>query len=543
MSTENEGNVKTITLAELGVNIPDTAAQKNEAAAPEATSGVITPNAVGGVGDGEKVDIGEIAAFAPRAEPGKVFEENSLKLIDENIERVKKDLQENVIGPMKDNMIAAKLEAEANETSESDKISVAPRQEHIQSAESKIMEAQDLSVLEDMSRFSIDDEDLKDLLDEEDDADLEKQAKEDEEEEKKKEKEDAEEHERQKQIYKEYQSQIKSTVKVVSNAIDLKEFRISTKPVSITKALGAATKQINTAQWALPNSKRLVTFSELSGEEITNLNPENFKNRMHAFRTAYSIMFNHLVDPNKPKNMDVWLKTICGFDINHLYFALYRATFMHNNHLTYNCPICANLELKTSDIDDMVRYPNEKVKAEFQHLLATGEDTTPSALEPKLVQVSENYVFAMRAPHVYGIIFETSALNEEFTTKYADILSVLSYIECVYLIDTQTKNLIPIDTKPDPDNVTKTVKNKVVAYYNIIKQLTSDQYGLIGSEVNEINQLLKNDIIYQIPETDCTGTTKANVKCTHHFEPEAMLPLDLLFLRHQLVAIGNSSIE
>jgi hypothetical protein len=539
MSTENEGNVKTITLAELGVNIPDSKSQKNEGA----TNGVITPNAVGGVGDGENVNIGEIAAFAPRVEPGKVFEENALKLIDENIERVKKDLQENVIGPMKDNMVAARLEAEANETSEPDKISIDSTRQTVQSAESKIMDAQDLSALSDMSRFSIDDEDLKDLLDGEDEADLEKQAKEDDEEEKKKEKEDAEEHERQKQIFKEYQSQIKSTVKVIPNAIDLKEFRISSKPISITKALGNATKQINTAQWGLPNSNRLITFSELSGEEITNLNQENFKNRMHAFRTAYSIMFNHLVDPNKPQNMDVWLKTICGFDINHLYFALYRATFMYNNHLTYNCPACSNLELKTSNIDDMVHYPNEEVKTKFQHLLANGEDTTPSALEPKLVQVSEHYVFAMRAPHVYGLIFETSALNEEFTTKYADILSILSYIEGVYLIDAQTKNLIPIDTKPDPDNVTKTVKNKVVAYYNIIKKLTSDQYGLIGSEVSAINKLLEDDIIYQIPEADCTGTTKANVKCTHHFAPEPILPLNLLFLRHQLVATSNYSIE
>jgi len=531
---------KKITLADLGVK--STTVKEPEITTAKAE--IITPTQVGGVdANAEKAEIGEIAPFVLKVEPQKKFEENEMKLIDDNMDRVKQDLLQNVINPLKDKVVSARIEAEAEAPTRGDDIKVAaPQTAKMESVESKILNSIDLGALEDSNRFSIDDSDLKELMGDdelEEETEVEEDPAEDKKETEEEKKLKEEEHTRQEGIFKTYQSQIRETIKATSSTVDLKEFRVSTKPISLTKALRNSTKQLNTAQWALPNTKRLITFSALSGEEITNLNPENFKNRMQAFRTAYSIMFNHLVDANKPQNMDTWLKTICGFDIDHLYFCLYKATFDKSNFVTYNCPVCSNLDLQETKIDSMIKYPNDEAKTKFEHLLATGEDTSPSILEPKLVQISDEYAIAFRAPNVYGLIFETSALDEEFSTKYADILSVLAYIENVYLIDKESNTIVPIDTNPDPTNVTKTVRRKVIAYYNIIKQLNSDQYSLVGAEVTKIAQTLKDDISYQIPEADCNGTLKNGAKCTHHFPADPRTPLQIFFSRHQLLTIGS----
>lgn len=533
-----------VTLADLGVKSDPIITSDAE----QQAHNTITPDQVAGVGTGtgtESVNIADIAAFTEKVQPEKIFEQNEMQLIDEGIERVKKDLTENVIGPLKDQIVNARIEAEADAPTRGEEAAAAPmpKEAIVSPAESKIIDNVDLSALGDINRFAIDDSDLKDLLgEEEEDATAEdkqdlEEAEEEQTEEQKKEAEA--DKERQMQLFKNYQGQIRDKIKVTTSDINLKEFKVSTKPISITKVLRNSTKQLDTAQWGLPNTNRLVTFSALSGEEITNLNPENFNNRMQAFRTAYSIMYNHLVDANKPTTLEAWLKTICAFDIDHLHFGLDKATFAKTNYLTYNCPVCTTLELVEKHIDSMVKYPNAEIEGKFKKLLANGEDTTPSALEPKLVPISDDYAISFRAPSIYGLIFETSALDEEFTTKYADILSILAYIENVYLIDKESMSIIPIDTNPVPDNVSKTVRRKVVAYYNIIKQLHSDQYSLIGAEINTINKTLSDSITYQIPEHDCTGTTKDGKKCTHHFEAEQKSPLQLLFSRHQLATIGS----
>jgi hypothetical protein len=513
----------------------------------EKKSEVITPNITGGVNveETKTANIAELAPFEQKEAPEKQFERNEMKLIDEGIDRVKKDLTENVINPLKDKVTAARLEAEAENPTrgsidEPEMKITAPDKKEINSAEKDIIDNMDLGALNDMDRFSIDDDDLKELEDDDEEPAAVDTTEVTEEEKEKQEQEKKEELARQEEIFKKYQSDIRDKIKPIKNDFDIKEFRISTKPISVTKALRKSTKETNTATWVLPNTNRLITLSGLSGEEIVNLNPENFENRMKAFRTAYSIMFNHLVDSNKPENMDTWLKSICGFDIDHIYFTAYKATFGKTNFITYECPECKNLELKEAKIEDMIVYPNDETKEKIQKLLETGEDTTPSILRPKLVPVSDDYAFSFHAPTVYGLIFETSALDETFTEKYADILSILAYIDNVYLIDKETHSFVPIDTNPDPDNVTKTVRRKVIAYYNIIKQLNSDQYGIVGAEITKINSNVKNNITYQIPEMDCSGKFKTGENCTHHYKAKAQNPLQLLFSRHQLAAIGNS---
>jgi hypothetical protein len=539
---------KQVSLADLGVKVEEPKEEKEEVIPTPKTTGAVQSSE-----DMKEIDIEKIAPMPKVMPPEKRNEQRLMELMDDGIERTKKDLMDNVITPLKDKLVTEQLEAEANGTEPAlrvvsndatpEPVKIVPPDAKVEAAEDKIInDNSDLDALGDMDKFDIEDDDLKDLLDETEEKDS-TEPEESEEEKAKKEQEEKEEKARQTEIFRKHQKDILSKITPISNGLDLKEFRISTKPVSFATAMRKTSKEVHTATWALPNTKRLITFSALGGEEIVMLNPDNYKeNRMLGFRTAYSIMYNHLIDANKPKDLGTWLKTICGYDIEHLYWCLYLATFKDSNYITYNCPICANLELALKSIEDMVVYPNDKVKEQFKKLLATGDDTSPSLLTPTLKQVSDDYVIGFNAPSIWSLVFETSALDQQFTEKYADILGVLAYIDNIYYINRESGTLLPIDYNADANNVTKSVKKKVAAYYRIIKSLNSDQYNLIGSEVSRIASVLDDSVTFRIPEHDCTGNTKDKKKCTHHFNAVPQTPLQLLFLRHQLLAIANSTI-
>ncbi len=130
---------------------------------------------------------------------------------------------------------------------------------------------------------------------------------------------------------------------------------------------------------------------------------------------------------------------------------------------------------------------------------------------------------------MYGTVFETGALDAKFARKYENILSMLSFIENIYYINREHGTLIPINCNPDPSNINKTVARKVIAYYNIIKSLNSDEYGMIIANIGKIRSRYIEHATFQIPEFDCTGKYKNQIACTHHYEAREVSPLELLF--------------
>jgi len=529
--------VKKVSLSELGAVLPP--APKVETETAKANS-IITPNQVGGMNT-ETVNIGEVATYEDVVEPQRVFEQKEMDLIDEGIERVKKDLNVNVINPLKDKVIAARLESEAEAADKAeDPFEIVTPDVTVNQVEKDIVDNMDLGALDNRDRFSIDDEDLKDLLDDDETEEIVT------EEDKAKAAEDKKADEKiQEEIFNKYQAQIKEVIKPIKNGINIKEFRISTKPIAVNHALSKAVVEMKTAQWGLYNTNQVITMSALNGDEIINLNPDNFETEIEAIRTAYSILYTHDISPNKPATFEGWLKSICGYDDDELYFTAYKATFGDSNYITYACDDCKDLDLRETKIDDMIRYSNDEFKAKYQQLLKSGNTSYPSLLDAKLVPVSDNYAFSFKAPSLYGMYFETSSLDKEFAKKYRDVLTILAFIDNVYYIDAETNTLVPIDCKIVPGNIGKTVRHKVVAYYNIIKKLTSDQYALISTEINKIAASTnKNNIIYQIPEADCTAKNKkTGLQCNHHFVSNPTPPLQMLFSRHRLVAIANYSKE
>lgn len=319
------------------------------------------------------------------------------------------------------------------------------------------------------------------------------------------------------------------------------KFRIATKPVSVNKVLKTNLNKIHTATWALPNSGRLATYSALSGEEIENLNPDAHDSNMStdmANRLVFNTLFSHLVDPNKPETMEEWLRTINWFDINDVYFGVYLATFKDSNFVAYTCDDnkCRNIFLEDVNFKDMIKYADDKAEAKYKDLLHSGIDATPSTIPEDIVPISPQYAIGFRAPSVYDIIFGASSLDARFRAKYATTIGNISYMANVYYIKGET--LFPVDCKPVANDPAKTMRNRIVVYYNILKTLSSDQYSIVTRTINDINNANRVMATFHYPDSKCKKCGKEIKRAQTD-----MNPLTMLFIRHQLVQSANITIE
>lgn len=319
------------------------------------------------------------------------------------------------------------------------------------------------------------------------------------------------------------------------------KFRIATKPVSVNKVLKTNLNKIHTATWALPNSGRLATYSALSGEEIENLNPDAHDSHMStdmANRLVFNTLFSHLIDPNKPETMEEWLRTINWFDINDIYFGIYLATFKDSNFVAYTCDDnkCRNIFLEDVNIKDMIKYADDKAEAKYKELLHSGIDATPSTIPEDIVPISPQYAIGFRAPSVYDIIFGASSLDARFRAKYATTIGNISYMANVYYIKGET--LFPVDCKPVANDPAKTMRNRIVVYYNILKTLSSDQYSIVTRTINDINNANRVMATFHYPDSKCKKCGKEIKRAQTD-----MNPLTMLFIRHQLVQSANITIE
>lgn len=115
--------------------------------------------------------------------------------------------------------------------------------------------------------------------------------------------------------------------------------------------------------------------------------------------------------------------------------------------------------------------------------------------------------------------------------KYADTLSIISYIEDIYWIDAEHNALIPIDYSPIANDLTKSVKRKLKVYSEILKTFNSDEYTRVLVAMTNINNKV-DDITYVIPESTCPV-------CGTHIAEVEMDPLAMVFERHQYVAVRD----
>lgn len=554
--------------------------------------------------DIEVVDISAMVDVKEKKSAKQKAEEEMMRVVDENIERTKKDLMENVIMPFKEACIAASLEDEADKLDPNgDKMeetldSITPQQANNGSTDEDLadllgtkMDDNDFvdAKEETLDTFMEDPDEKEEALVVEEKPKEKKTKKSSAKKETKKETESkkdkelvqepkeivaaintkdsneiqetisdadlqefldeetpeltADEQEELKAQQKAFREEVLSKLSVtpVMDKEKVKKLRVASKPVSVNKVLKLAQNNLNTATWPLPNSGRLATFTALSGEEIENLNPDIHDRNMSAEmqnRLIFGTIFNHLVDSNKPATMEEWLKTINWFDINDIYFGIYLATFKNSNFVANSCTNdkCKNIFLVDTDYRKMIKYTDDKCEEVYKKLISTAIDSTPDEVEEEIVPIGNNYAIGFRAPSVFDIIFGASSLDQAFRVKYANTIGNISYMANIYYITNDT--LFPVDCKPIKDNPAKTMRNKIVAYYNILKTLQSDQYSVIVRTIEEINSRNKFMCSFHYPNATCP-------KCMHTVkrEDDFVNPLTMLFTRHRLVQFANSMTE
>lgn len=335
-------------------------------------------------------------------------------------------------------------------------------------------------------------------------------------------------------ILESVKAQIKERIDPIRKSIDISKFTISKKAVSAQKVMKLAVRSHQTvADWMLYSAKRPISVTGLSGPEILKLNPDNSsRNRLNTFKDMYHIIYDHIVDGNKPE-FETWLKQTNFIDLQHIYFALYMATFGNSNFVNYECPKCKKVFIKDIKIEDMIEYADDETRNKVRQILRM-DTTSPKKDEYNvdIVQVSNNYAFALKTPSIWNVIIETASLPDKFLDKYADLIDVVSYIDSIYIIDEVNSTLIPIDYKIDPNDQAKTSSRRIQAFYNVIRTLSSEDYYHLRNTIMDYDKD-SSSVSYLLPAAtcpDCAEEIPANRNITSE---------QLVFTRHQLAAIAN----
>ena len=380
----------------------------------------------------------------------------------------------------------------------------------------------DNNTLPSQEELDIDDEDLDDIdLDEEDDDEF-----------------DDEDDELSEQEIADLREAIKDKLKLDIPVNTSGEAKISAnKTISLNDVLSMQTSNANVIDYPLMSAGRCVSMREFSGTEIESLNQgASGRNRFNTLKTIYHTLYDHIVDNNKPE-FDKWLKVTSFMDIEHLYMAAYKASFNGANYIPFNCTNdkCNHVFLSDNiEIEDMIKFKDDAAKKKFYDILENSDTISKEdacLYKTKIVPVSPTIAIGFREPSIYNTIFENSVLDQNFINKYTRLLTMMVYIDNIYVI--QNGEYIPVRCRVDRHSLAKTAKIRIVTYSKIIRTLPSDSYNNILAEIAKINDL-GDEVKYQLPEITCP-------KCGQTIEATEQTPTQLLFSRHQLNLLSQES--
>ena len=327
-------------------------------------------------------------------------------------------------------------------------------------------------------------------------------------------------------------SAAKATLKPAHNKIDLQKFSVAKKGVNVTKVIYNDINKGDVADWVLYGSKVPIAMRGLTGPELIKLDPENSnRSRQNFLKDAYHIIYDKVVDANKP-DFITWMKQTKYTDIDNIYFGLYMATFNGSNFVSYQCPDCKKVFIKEVDFRDMVKFKDDTVRAKVEELMSHSTDNGEIPYEVERIQVSDKYVFDMKSPSLYNVVYETAGLSQNTLDKYGDLIDTITFIDAVYTIDYTNMQLVPVMIPTVKDNLEKTVANRIKFMYNILRQLSSDEYYAVRGYITKITDQ-SADISYLIPGAKCPECDK-EIPANEETDGQAML-----FTRHHLGAFAN----
>ena len=331
---------------------------------------------------------------------------------------------------------------------------------------------------------------------------------------------------------------IKNKVIPIAQRVDIKGFTLLNKPVTISNSVEMAhhSQHIKTARWALFSSKLPIEMSGFLGTEIDDLvRLSSIREPSAADNTKlYKLFYDHIVTP-KPDSVEAWMKTVSIMDIKHLYATAYRASFEGVNFLPFDCtnPRCNNGFVSDSlPWEDMVKYENEDARKEAMRIYKSNPPESDYKLyTTEIVPISDVYAMSFKEPSIYDVQIAPLYLDPDWYTKMEGTISINAYVDSIYVIDAKNKALRPLFIKSYHGDTRKTLKAKVLALGKVLTTLTSDQYNLISSYIEEINKTM-NYVNYQRPEVICP-------KCGKKIEAVDQNPAELLFTRHRLTSLAN----
>ena len=324
----------------------------------------------------------------------------------------------------------------------------------------------------------------------------------------------------------------KETIRPSMNTIDLSKFSIGKTGQKISTIIMKKEKEESIADWVMYDSGYSVAMSGLTGPELLKLDPDNSnRNRLNTMKDIHKIIYDHVVD-SKKVGFEQWMKQTRYSDIDNLYFGLYMATFHGSNFVSYQCPDCKKVFIKDIDFKDMIKYKSDEVEAKVRELMQKPTDNGAIEYNVDLIQVSDKYVFGMKAPSLYNVIIETAGLPDNVLEKYADLIDTITYIDSIYTIDRVNMQLNPVIIPVVKDDPVKSTIKKIKSMYSLLTDLSSDEYYMLRGYIAKQTDK-SSDISYKIPEAKCPDCDKeipAN---------EDMTAASLLFTRHHLGAFAN----
>ena len=353
-----------------------------------------------------------------------------------------------------------------------------------------------------------------------------------------------------KKAFKELRSEIIKKVVNASRKMDLTTLSISNKVVNVRDALKAikttTDTTVRTAAYPMMYANRNFIASSLKGPDVAMLveaDDARIENNPNILLTREQarVLYDHDANPFKPATIESWAKTIPYGDIESIFAAIYLASLKNANYIPRQCPNtrCQHSFLTdTLNIDSIIDFPSEDVKKKFNEI--KNSELTKEAsetYESSVSVINDRFAIGLKAPSIFTILYEYTALDNTFASKYSTMLYIMQYIDYLYYIDEESGQLSRIAWKQYPGDYGKTFKSKIATYAKILKEFDEADFTFILALVRSMEtKNTESTVRYYIPETKCS-------KCGTTIEKEEVSPRQLVFTRQRLVALATTPVE
>ena len=353
-----------------------------------------------------------------------------------------------------------------------------------------------------------------------------------------------------KKAFKELRSEIIKKVVNASRKMDLTTLSISNKVVNVRDALKAIKTTtditVRTASYPMMYANRNFIASSLKGPDVAMLveaDDARIENNPNILLTREQarVLYDHDANPFKPATIESWAKTIPYGDIESIFAAIYLASLKNANYIPRQCPNtrCQHSFLTdTLSIDSIIDFPSEDVKKKFNEI--KNSELTKEAsetYESSVSVINDRFAIGLKAPSIFTILYEYTALDNTFASKYSTMLYIMQYIDYLYYIDEESGQLSRIAWKQYPGDYGKTFKSKIATYAKILKEFDEADFTFILALVRSMEtKNTESTVRYYIPETKCS-------KCGTTIEKEEVSPRQLVFTRQRLVALATTPVE